>query len=112
MTGSGALRGAMDSGLFIVASSDGARTMTIEFEARDFAVPAPLHLHICGDGSSANGGFAYRDKAAIVVAGGAFHAPRENMGDRATRGYRCLRPWSRGGRPCAAKGHRRPLRDR
>lgn len=63
MSGSGAMGGAMDVGLFITGSDDGARRLRIEFDIRDIATPDMTGVRLHGDGTGANGGFTHRDKA-------------------------------------------------
>lgn len=67
MSGTGAMYGAMDVGIFITGSEAGARKLRVEFEARDIASPEGLGLHLTGNGSGQNGGFNYHDKAWWVV---------------------------------------------
>jgi hypothetical protein len=63
MAGSGAMYGALDIGLLITSSSDGARSMRVDVEARDFAAPDALGVAITGSGSGEHGGFTYNDTA-------------------------------------------------
>jgi AAA domain len=65
MAGSGALYGALDAGLFISESTDGARKMTIEVEARDIRAPRPFRLELSGEGTGPNGGWSYLDTVRV-----------------------------------------------
>lgn len=67
MTGSGAMYGAMDVGMFITGSDDGARKLRVEFEMRDIATPDTIGVHLEGDGNGDNGGFIYTDTAAFAI---------------------------------------------
>lgn len=63
MSGSGAMYGALDIGIFITGSENGSRTLRLDFDARDIAAPERLGLHLEGTGTGLNGGFNYNDKA-------------------------------------------------
>lgn len=63
MSGSGAMYGALDVGIFITGSDDGARTLRLDFEARDIAAPEQIGIKLDGTGSGPNGGLTYRDRA-------------------------------------------------
>ena len=65
MAGTGAMYGALDVGLLITRSDNGARSMRLDIEARDFAAPDALGIAIRGEGSGEHGGFTYADAAAI-----------------------------------------------
>lgn len=67
MTGSGAMYGAMDVGMFITGSDDGARKLRVEFEMRDIANPDTIGVHLEGDGNGDNGGFIYTDTATFAI---------------------------------------------
>lgn len=67
MTGSGAMYGAMDVGMFITGSDDGARKLRVEFEMRDIATPDTVGVHLEGEGNGDNGGFIYTDTAAFAI---------------------------------------------
>jgi hypothetical protein len=67
MAGTGAMYGALDVGLLITKSEDGARRLRVDVEARDFAAPDALGIAIHGDGSGKHGGFRYDDTAQIVL---------------------------------------------
>jgi hypothetical protein len=67
MAGTGAMYGALDVGLLITRSDDGARRLGVTVEARDFAAPDELQLAIDGAGSGEHGGFAYTDTATLIV---------------------------------------------
>jgi AAA domain len=71
MTGSGALYGAMDFGVFITGSESGARVLRVEFDGRDSAMPDPIGVRLLGAGSGTNGSLLYADAAHFV----AEHAP-------------------------------------
>lgn len=66
MAGTGAMYGALDVGLLITKSEDGARRLGVEVEARDFAAPGALGLAIIGDGGGRHGGFRYDDTATLI----------------------------------------------
>src|SRR5579871_3078585 len=71
LTGSGALFGAMDFGIFIKPSEMGQweREMPLEFEARDFEPPRPMIVRMEGEGGGQNGSLRYVDAATILPAG-------------------------------------------
>lgn len=63
MSGSGAMYGALDVGLFITGSEDHARKLRIEFEGRDIAMPDTISVYLEGAGSGPNGSLLYTDRA-------------------------------------------------
>lgn len=63
MSGSGAMYGAMDIGLFITGSENGAKNLRLEVESRDLATPERLGVHLRGEGSGEHGGYVYGDSA-------------------------------------------------
>jgi AAA domain len=65
MAGSGALYAALDAGLFISSSEDGARTMQIEVEARDIRAPRPFRIELSGEATGPNGGWSYLDTVRV-----------------------------------------------
>lgn len=67
MTGTGALRGHMDFGLFITKSDwkDGQRRMRVEVEIRDGVEVDPFGLRLTGIGTGAHGGLTYLDTARL-----------------------------------------------
>lgn len=67
MAGTGAMYGALDVGLLITASSEGAKRMTVAVEARDFAAPDALAVAITGEGSGEHGGFTFADTATFAL---------------------------------------------
>jgi hypothetical protein len=67
MAGTGAMYGALDVGLLITRSEDGARRLGVVVEARDFAAPDALALAIVGDGTGRHGGFTYADTATLAI---------------------------------------------
>lgn len=71
MTGSGAMYGAMDVGVFITGSDRGARVLRLEFDGRDAAMPDPAGVRLLGAGSGENGSLLYTDAAHYVTE----HAP-------------------------------------
>ena len=71
MSGSGAMYGAMDLGVFITGSEHGARVLRLEFDGRDAAMPAPAGVRLQGAGSGDNGSLLYTDAAHFVSQ----HAP-------------------------------------
>jgi hypothetical protein len=67
MAGTGAMYGALDVGFLITTSTDGARRMRVDIEARDFAAPEALGVAILGTGSGEHGGFTYADTASLEL---------------------------------------------
>ena len=67
MSGTGAMFGALDVGLYVTKSESGARRLRIEVEARDFATPDPLGVVITGSGSGEHRGLTYDDTARIEL---------------------------------------------
>ncbi len=67
MAGTGAMYGALDVGLLLTKSEDGARRLRVDVEARDFAAPDALGLVIDGAGSGKHGGFTYTDSARVLL---------------------------------------------
>ena len=67
MSGSGAMHGALDVGMFITGSDDGARKLRVEFDMRDLATPDTIGVHLEGDGNGDNGGFTYADTATFAI---------------------------------------------
>lgn len=63
MSGSGAMYGAMDIGLFITGSENGAKNLRLEIESRDLATPEKLAIHLRGEGHGEHGGYTYDDRA-------------------------------------------------
>jgi hypothetical protein len=63
MSGTGAIYGALDVGMFITGTDDRDRKIRIEFEGRDIAMPDPTWARLEGVGSGSNQGFVYEDKA-------------------------------------------------
>lgn len=63
MSGSGAMYGGLDVGVYITGSELGARKLRIEYDGRDMATPDPAGIYLEGEGSGINGGFTHRDKA-------------------------------------------------
>lgn len=66
MAGTGAMYGAMDVGFLITQSTDGARRLRVDVDARDFAAPDAIGLRLSGTGSAHHGGFTYTDRAEFV----------------------------------------------
>jgi hypothetical protein len=67
MSGTGALRGHLDLGMFITKYEPAERRMRIEFELRDGAALDPVGVRIEGEGTGPNGGFTYADSARFVA---------------------------------------------
>lgn len=67
MSGSGAMYGALDVGIFITGSDQHARALRLDFEARDIAAPDELGIQLEGKGTGPNGGLTYRDTATWVA---------------------------------------------
>lgn len=63
MSGSGAMGGVLDVGIYITGSEDDARRLRIEFDCRDVASPRPLSVELAGDGSGPHGTLTRDDKA-------------------------------------------------
>lgn len=63
MSGSGAMFGALDVGIYITGSDNQARKLRIDFDTRDIATPKPISIELVGTGTGDNGGFTYRDTA-------------------------------------------------
>ncbi len=63
MSGSGAMYGALDVGIFITGSEDHGRRLRLEFDGRDIAMPDPLDVMLEGDGSGPNGSLLHEDRA-------------------------------------------------
>jgi hypothetical protein len=55
--------GALDVGIYITGSENGARRLRLTFDARDISTPAPIGVELVGDGTGRNGGLTYRDRA-------------------------------------------------
>jgi hypothetical protein len=68
MSGSGAMYGAMDVGVFITGSDDHARRLRVAFEARDLTPPDDQGVILHGTGTGHNGGFSFRDAAHWMAA--------------------------------------------
>jgi hypothetical protein len=67
MSGSGALRGHMDFGLFITKADFKQRRMRLEMEVRDGVALEPFGVHLAGEGTAKFGGFRYEDTATLVI---------------------------------------------
>lgn len=65
MSGAGAMYGAMDLGIFITSSENGAKNLRIEIESRDIATPDRLGVHLRGEGTGEHGGWTYHDRLTI-----------------------------------------------
>ena len=63
MSGSGAMYGALDVGIFITGSENHARRLRLEFDGRDIAMPDPMWVHLSGEGSGPNSSLLYEDEA-------------------------------------------------
>ncbi len=63
MSGSGAMYGALDVGIFITGSEEHGRRLRLEFDGRDIAMPDPLDVMLEGDGSGPNGSLLHEDSA-------------------------------------------------
>jgi len=81
MTGSGALHGAYDAALFIIAATEGARRMTVEHDARDTAQAATFDVAMSGTGTAQGGGFGYRDTLHLAYAGDPLD-PADELADK------------------------------
>jgi hypothetical protein len=69
MSGSGALRGHMDVGIFITNAefTEDKRRMRIEIESRDDVAPEPFGVRIAGEGTAQYGGLRYEDIATLEI---------------------------------------------
>jgi hypothetical protein len=65
MSGTGAMFGALDVGIYITGSQNDARELRLEFDTRDLAGPQKMSVHLAGEGTGPNGGFTYLDTAAF-----------------------------------------------
>lgn len=63
MSGSGAMYGALDVGIFITGSEQHARKLRLEFDGRDIAMPDPVWVYLEGAGSGPNSSLLYEDRA-------------------------------------------------
>lgn len=63
MSGSGAMFGALDVGVYITGSQEGARRLRLEFDCRDIATPGTVGVYLEGHTTGENDGFARSDKA-------------------------------------------------
>lgn len=64
MVGTGAMRGALDVGLYLTQISGVTR---VDSEARDLTMPDTFNWSLAGFGSGANGGFTYRDTCTLKL---------------------------------------------
>lgn len=62
MSGSGAMGGALDVGIYITGSADNARRLRLDFDCRDITSPNTLSIALEGEGSGTNGSFTADDK--------------------------------------------------
>jgi hypothetical protein len=67
MSGTGALRGHLDVGVFITRYDAAERRMRVEYELRDGAALDPIGVRIDGIGTGPYGGFTYHDTARLVL---------------------------------------------
>ena len=67
MSGSGALRGHLDVGVFITKYEPVERRMRVEYELRDGVALDPIGLRLDGVGTGPYGGFTYHDTVRLVV---------------------------------------------
>lgn len=67
MSGSGAMYGALDVGIYITGSDEHATKLRLDFDLRDLATPPHLNIHLTGEGAGENGGYTYRDTATFQV---------------------------------------------
>lgn len=65
MSGSGAMFGALDVGLFLDGKKDGPTT--VYYECRDMATPPNATYRLTGDGTGANGGYCYADTCRLEL---------------------------------------------
>lgn len=66
MSGTGAMFGALDVGIYITGSDSDARRLRIEFDTRDLASPHPMTVELVGEGRGDNGGLTYLDRATFL----------------------------------------------
>jgi AAA domain-containing protein len=74
MSGSGAMFGALDVGIYITGSERGARSLRLEFDGRDLAMPETIGVELVGQGSGENGGYTFDDTCQLIRAA---EIPRE-----------------------------------
>ncbi len=67
MSGTGAMFGALDVGIYITASTDNARRLRLEYDTRDLASPPTMNVELQGEGSGEHGGLTYLDRATLLV---------------------------------------------
>lgn len=67
MSGSGAMFGALDVGIYITGSNDHATKLRLDFDTRDIATPNHINITLDGEGTGENGGYTYRDTATWSV---------------------------------------------
>ena len=67
MSGTGALRGHLDLGVFITRYDAAERRMRVEYELRDGAALDPIGVRIDGIGTGLYGGFTYHDSARLIL---------------------------------------------
>lgn len=63
MSGSGAMGGALDVGIFIIGSERGARDLKLTFDTRDIAGPDDISVRLEGAGSGHNDSLRFTDTA-------------------------------------------------
>jgi hypothetical protein len=69
LSGSGALYGHADFGVFITAFDRANRVMTVEFSTRDEAELGEFTVRLTGKGSGRHGGFTYTDRCVVTGEG-------------------------------------------
>ena len=75
LSGSGALYGHADFGVFITSYDRATRLMAVEFVTRDEAELGKLTVQLTGEGTGRFGGFTYTDSCVVTAAGE--HDPAE-----------------------------------
>jgi hypothetical protein len=66
MSGTGAMRGAADVGLYLTGEAD-SPVSRVDVEARDMASPDAFGFRLSGEGSGTNGSFTYMDACRLTL---------------------------------------------
>jgi hypothetical protein len=69
LSGSGALYGHADFGIFITSYQRVTRTLAVEFSTRDEAELGEITVRLVGDGTGRHGGFTYTDRCVVTAQG-------------------------------------------
>lgn len=63
LSGSGAMFGALDVGIYITGSQNHATELRLAFDLRDLATPNDISINLEGEGTGSAGGYSYHDTA-------------------------------------------------